>query len=160
MGQKLIVGISDWKVGRGDDVLVTYALGSCIGTCIYDRTTGISGLSHIMLPDSTAIIDGHATRMKFADTAIPDMIDKMKMMGASPSTMRAKIAGGAVMFQTSNSRFNIGERNIEAVKAVLSRLRIPILAEDVGLNYGRTMTFWAENGAVEISSTIMGKKMI
>ena len=160
MGQKLIVGISDWKVGRGDDMLVTYALGSCIGTCIYDRTTGISGLSHIMLPDSTAIIDGGKTRMKFADTAIPDMLEKMKSMGASPATIRAKIAGGAVMFQTSNSRFNIGERNIEAVKAVLMKLHIPILAEDVGLNYGRTMTFWAENGAVEISSTIMGKKMI
>lgn len=160
MGQKLIVGISDWKVGRGDDILVTYALGSCIGTCLYDKTTGISGLSHIMLPDSTAIIDGHSTRMKFADTALPDMLDRMKAMGANPTMIKAKIAGGAVMFQTSNSRFNIGERNIEAVRAALAKLRIPILASDVGLNYGRTMTFWAENGAVEISSTVMGKKML
>ena len=55
MGQKLVVGISDWKVGRGDDIIVTYALGSCIGTCLYEKTTGIAGLSHIMLPDSTAI---------------------------------------------------------------------------------------------------------
>lgn len=160
MGQKLIIGISDWKVGRGDDMLITYALGSCIGTCIYDRTTGIAGMSHIMLPDSTAIIDGHTTRMKFADTAIPDMVERMKAMGANPGAMKAKIAGGAVMFQTSNQKFNIGQRNIEAVKSTLSKLRIPILAEDVGLNYGRTMSFWAENGAVEISSTIMGKKMI
>jgi chemotaxis protein CheD len=160
MGQKLIVGISDWKIGRGDDVLVTYALGSCIGTCLYDKTTGISGLSHIMLPDSTAIIDGQTTRMKFADTALPDMLEKMKAMGAMQGAIRAKIAGGAVMFQTSNSKFNIGQRNIEAVKAALQKLRIPIIAEDTGLNYGRTMTFWAENGAVEISSTIMGKKMI
>ena len=160
MGQKLIVGISDWKIGRGDDVLVTYALGSCIGTCLYDKTTGISGLSHIMLPDSTAIIDGQITRMKFADTALPDMLEKMKAMGAMQGAIRAKIAGGAVMFQTSNSKFNIGQRNIEAVKAALQKLRIPIIAEDTGLNYGRTMTFWAENGAVEISSTIMGKKMI
>lgn len=160
MGQKHIIGISDWKVGRGDDVLVTYALGSCIGTCLYDKTTGIAGLSHIMLPDSTAIIDGHQTRMKFADTALPDMVDRMRAMGANTLALRAKIAGGAVMFQTANSRFNIGERNIEAVKAALAKLRIPILAQDVGLNYGRTMTFWAENGAVEISSTVMGKKML
>ena len=160
MGQKLIVGISDWKVGKGDDVLVTYALGSCIGTCLYDKTTGISGLSHIMLPDSTAIIDGHSTRMKFADTALPDMLDRMRAMGANTPAIRAKIAGGAVMFQTTNSKFNIGQRNIEAVKAALAKLRIPILAEDTGLNYGRTMTFWAENGAVEISSTVMGKKML
>ena len=160
MGQKLIVGISDWKVGRGDDIIVTYALGSCIGTCLYDKLSGIAGLSHIMLPDSTAIIDGNQTRMKFADTALPDMVERMKAMGASPLNLRAKIAGGAVMFQTANSRFNIGERNIQAVKAALAKLRIPILAEDVGLNYGRTMTFWAENGAVEISSTVMGKKML
>jgi len=160
MGQKLVVGISDWKVGRGDDIIVTYALGSCIGTCLYDKTTGIAGLSHIMLPDSTAIIDGHTTRMKFADTALPDMVERMRAMGANITALKAKIAGGAVMFQTSNSRFNIGERNIEAVKAALAKLRIPILAQDVGLNYGRTMTMWAENGAVEISSTVMGKKML
>jgi chemotaxis protein CheD len=160
MGQKLIIGISDWKIGRGDDILVTYALGSCIGTCIYDRTTGISGLSHIMLPDSTAIIDGHTTRMKFADTALPDMVEKMRIMGANPAAMKAKIAGGAVMFQTTNSKFNIGQRNIEAVKEALRKLRIPIIAEDTGLNYGRTMTFWAENGDVEISSTIKGKKKL
>ena len=160
MGQKLVVGISDWKVGRGDDIIVTYALGSCIGTCLYDKTTGIAGLSNIMLPDSTAIIDGHTTRMKFADTALPDMVERMRAMGANITALKAKIAGGAVMFQTSNSRFNIGERNIEAVKAALAKLRIPILAQDVGLNYGRTMTMWAENGAVEISSTVMGKKML
>ena len=160
MGQKLIIGISDWKIGRGDDILVTYALGSCIGTCIYDRTTGISGLSHIMLPDSTAIIDGHTTRMKFADTALPDMVERMRIMGANPAAMKAKIAGGAVMFQTTNSKFNIGQRNIEAVKEALRKLRIPIIAEDTGLNYGRTMTFWAENGDVEISSTIKGKKKL
>ena len=160
MGQKFIVGISDWKVGKADDVLITYALGSCIGTCLYDRRTGIAGLSHIMLPDSTAIIDGAKTRMKFADTALPDMLDRMKAMGASPASITAKIAGGAVMFQTANSKFNIGERNIAAVKQALAKLRIPIVAEDTGLNYGRTVTFWAQNGSVEISSTVMGKKMI
>ncbi len=160
MGQKLIVGISDWKVGKGDDIIITYALGSCIGSCLYDRTTGIAGLSHIMLPDSTAIIDGGQTRMKFADTALPDMLARMKQMGANVTAIKAKIAGGAVMFQTANSKFNIGERNIAAVKAALAKLHIPIIAEDVGLNYGRTVTFWAQNGAVEISSTTMGKKMI
>ena len=113
-----------------------------------------------MLPDSTAIIDGHTTRMKFADTALPDMVEKMRIMGANPAAMKAKIAGGAVMFQTTNSKFNIGQRNIEAVKETLRKLRIPIIAEDTGLNYGRTMTFWAENGDVEISSTIKGKKKL
>ena len=81
MGQKLIVGISDWKVGRGDDVLITYALGSCIGTCLYDKTTGISGLSHIMLPDSRGL-RGSEKVGKFADTAVPAIIEEMLKKGA------------------------------------------------------------------------------
>ena len=160
MAQKLIVGISDWKVCKNPDILVTYALGSCIGTCLYDKYTGIAGLSHIMLPDSTAIIDSAGARAKFADKALPDMLDYMKSLGANPAGITAKIAGGAVMFQNTSAKFNIGARNIEAVKAALSRLRIPIIAEDTGLNYGRTVTFFAENGSVEISSNVKGKKLI
>lgn len=160
MGQKLVVGISDWKVGKGDDQLITYALGSCIGTCLYDKRTGIAGLSHIMLPDSTSIADGHTTRMKFADTALPDMLDNMLRMGASRGSITAKIIGGAVMFQTSNNKFNIGERNTAAVKQALAKLGIPIIASDTGLNYGRTVTFFAADGGVEVSAAAVGKKMI
>lgn len=160
MAEKLIVGISDWKICKNPDILITYALGSCIGTCIYDRNTGIAGLSHIMLPDSKAITDGGNTRMKFADTAIPDMVQEMRRRGASVSGLTAKIAGGAVMFQTSSGAFNIGERNIAAVKMALASLGIPIIAEDTGKNYGRTVTFTADNGAVEVSSAIKGKIII
>lgn len=157
MAEKIVVGISDWKICKAPDILITYALGSCIGTCIYDKNTGISGLSHIMLPDSKAITDGSSTRMKFADTAIPDMVQEMRRRGASTVGLVAKIAGGAVMFQTTSGTFNIGERNIAAVKASLYSLGIPIIAQDTGLNYGRTVTFIAENGSVEVSSAIKGK---
>lgn len=157
MSQKLIVGISDWKIGRGDDVLVTYALGSCVGICLYDKATGLAGLSHVLLPDSSTIIGGSETRMKFADTAIPDMYAEMRRMGIS-GHLTAKIAGGAVMFAAASSQFNIGERNVAAVKKTLAALRIPIIAEDTGLNYGRTLTFFAEDGNVEISSMVKGKK--
>lgn len=154
----ITIGISDWKVCKSPDVLVTYALGSCVGTCLYDKTTGIAGLSHIMLPDSTAIAADHGgvNRMKFADTAIDDMLKKMVAMGASRSAITAKIAGGAVMFATKNDKFNIGERNIAAVKAALARLRIPIIASDTGLNYGRTVFFFSYTGRVDIKSTVHG----
>ncbi len=160
MSQKLVVGISDWKVCRSPDSLITYALGSCVGICLYDKTTKIAGLSHIMLPDSTAISDGAKTRPKFADTAIVDMLSAMKAQGASSSGITAKIAGGAVMFQSASAQFNIGERNVEAVKKVLGRLNIPIIASDTGLNYGRTVTFFAENGSLEISAAAKGKSVI
>ena len=160
MSEKLVVGISDWNICRRPDSLSTYALGSCVGICLYDKATKIAGLSHIMLPDSTAIADGAKTRPKFADTAIVDMLNAMKSQGALPSGMTAKIAGGAVMFKSASSQFNIGERNVEAVKKVLGQLGIPIIASDTGLDYGRTVTFFAENGTLEVNSASKGKSII
>ena len=81
MSEKLTVGISDWKICRSPDSLITYALGSCVGICLYDKNLKLAGLAHIMLPDSTAITGGAATRAKFADTAIVDMVEAMKAKG-------------------------------------------------------------------------------
>ncbi|MCL1904074.1 MAG: chemotaxis protein CheD [Oscillospiraceae bacterium] len=158
----LSVGISDWKIGKPPDVVVTYALGSCVGICLYDKKTKIAGLSHIMLPESTGSGEGSGlNRMKFADTAIPDMFNKMLIMGASRATVTAKIAGGATMFTTGAScRFNIGERNVASVKAALHALRIPILAQDTGADYGRTVFMYPEDGKVTIKSAGKGEKNI
>lgn len=156
----LTIGIGDFKVCRKPDVLVTYALGSCVGICLLDAQTGIGGLSHIMLPDSTAAVKGTETPMRFPDTAIPMMIKQMESMGASRSRMRSKIAGGATMFAISSDKFNIGERNVAAVKKILSQLRIPIIAEDVGENFGRTVFFYPETGGMEVRSTVKGNVML
>jgi chemotaxis protein CheD len=154
------VGISDWKVTKSPDILVTYALGSCVGICFYDKRAKIAGLSHIMLPDSTSSGEANLNRMKFADTAIPDMLKKMITMGASQAAMTAKIVGGATMFQTSSDRFNIGDRNIVAVKAALQSLRIPIVAQDIGLNYGRTVFLYSDDGTVVVKSAIKGERKL
>ncbi|MDR0804868.1 MAG: chemotaxis protein CheD [Oscillospiraceae bacterium] len=155
------VGISDWKLGQGEDIIVTYALGSCIGICMYDKNKPVGGLSHIMLPDSTSNADKTSlNRMKFADTAVPDMHAALLKKGASASTMVAKIAGGALMFATNSERFNIGERNVAAVKAALAKIHVPIIANDTGANYGRTVFFYPGTGKVEVKSTVMGCKLI
>lgn len=156
----LTIGISDMKICRPPDVLVTYALGSCVGICLLDSLAGIGGLSHIMLPDSTQATSGAATPMRFADTAVPMLISQMVMAGASRSRIKAKIAGGAVMFATASERFNIGERNIAAVKAALRKEGIPIIAEDVGLDYGRTVFFYPETGIMEVRAAAKGNKQI
>ena len=147
----LTIGISDLKVCRPPDVLVTYALGSCVGICLLDSVAGVGGLSHIMLPDSTQATNG---------AAIPMLIREMVKLGASRNRIKAKIAGGAVMFATASERFNIGERNIQAVKAALRREGIPIVAEDTGLNYGRTVFFYPETGIMEIRAASMGNKQL
>lgn len=153
MNEKIAVGISDYKTSSSPDMLVTYALGSCVGISLYDPVERIGGLSHIMLPSSSLRPDGVIDeRMKFADTAIYDMLTKMEHLGASRSRIFAKIAGGANMFGTQEDTFigTIGNRNVSAVHDELNRLGIPLVAEDVGENYGRTVHFNLEDGSVEI----------
>lgn len=155
----ITIGIGDLKVCRAPDVLVTYALGSCVGVCLLDSATSVGGLSHIMLPDSTAGTNGASTPMRFADLALPMLIRQMEGMGASRMRLKAKIAGGATMFATASDKFNIGERNVAAVKKFLMQNHIPILAEDIGLDYGRTQLFYPETGVMEIRAAAKGVKM-
>ena len=154
MGNLIVVGISDYKMAKNPGVLVTYALGSCVGICIYDRKLKAGGLSHIMLPDSTMFTRGEINRMKFADTAINDMVQALIIKGADGRHLTAKIAGGAQMFkvQEDSQLGNIGERNVKSVKNVLGQLRIPIIAEDTGSNYGRTVYFDIETGIMKVQS--------
>ncbi|MEM1485278.1 chemotaxis protein CheD [Oscillospiraceae bacterium PP1C4] len=153
MSSTITVGISDLNVVKSPDTLVTYALGSCVGICLYDPVQHIAGLSHIMLP-SSALSSNPEQGYKFADTAIVILVKKMEEMGAKSIRLKAKIAGGAQMFAAlSNSSIaNIGQRNVVAVKSVLSQLKIPIVAEDTGKNYGRTLYFSAEDGVMRIKS--------
>ena len=152
MGEIIKVGMADLKPCMAPDGVITLGLGSCVGIAIRDPGTLIGGLAHIMLPDSTAIHNSAANVAKFADTGIVELVKQMEAMGAKRSRMVAKIAGGATMFQFSsqNSMMQIGARNVEATKQVLAKLGIPILAEDTGLNYGRTVTFYPENGEFHI----------
>ena len=154
------IGIGDLKVCKVPDVLVTYALGSCVGICLLDSTAKVGGLSHIMLPDSTAGVNGASAPMRFADTAIPLLIREMEKLGASRGRLRAKIAGGATMFAIANDKFNIGDRNVAKVKEMLAKERIPILAEDTGADYGRTLFFYPETGVMEIRAATRGTKML
>ena len=155
----ITIGIGDLKACRAPDVLITYALGSCVGVCLLDSVTNIGGLSHVMLPDSTVGTGGSANPMRFADLALPMLIRQMESMGASRMRLKAKIAGGATMFATASDKFNIGERNVAAVKKFLMANRIPIIAEDIGLDYGRTQLFYPETGVMEIRAASKGTKI-
>ncbi len=122
-------------------------LGSCVGIALRDPVTKIGGLAHIMLPDSTTIRN-NSNIPKFADTGIEELVKQVTRKGANRSRLVAKIAGGAQMFGfNSNSEMvRVGERNVQATKKKLAELRIPILAEDTGKNFGRTVIFYPETG--------------
>lgn len=161
MSEMIKVGMADLKICKYPDKLTTLGLGSCVGIALYDSTTKISGLVHIMLPDSTQIRN-NTNIAKFADTGIVELIRQMVAAGATRSKLTAKIAGGAQMFAIKdNSEFmRVGERNVEAVKAVLAKENIRILAQDTGLNYGRTVEFDSATGDYLIKSVGKPEKVI
>lgn len=148
----ITVGIGDLNIATAEDVVATYALGSCVGICLYDSKNKIAGLVHIMLPWSSESKSAATNLRRFADTGISELANKMLKTGADFKYVRAKIAGGAQMFASNSAVFNIGERNVEAVKKVLDKFRIPIIAEETGKNYGRTIFFHAADGSVEVKS--------
>lgn len=161
MSNTITVGIADLNVAKDTDILVTYALGSCVGICLYDPVLKLAGLSHIMLPSVKEFTDPKAAAQtaKYADTAIELLMKKMLSMGAGKIRLRAKIAGGAQMFAPVNntSLAGIGERNVLAVKKELARLSVPIVAEDTGKNYGRTLYLSSADGVMRIKSVNKGE---
>lgn len=152
MTNRIKVGISDYKVAKTPDILMTLGLGSCVGIAIYDMETKIGGLSHIMLPDST-FFNKDIKPEKFADLAIPKMVEEITK-GNKSKKLVAKIAGGASMFNFSDLNMcgNIGERNVLAVKAKLKEMGIPILASDTGGKIGRTMVVNLETFDIDIKT--------
>ncbi len=153
MGQMIKVGMADLNLCSAPDAITTLGLGSCVGIVLYDATKKLSGMVHVMLPDSTQIRNNQ-NRAKFADTGIEALLEEMLKLGANRRCITAKIAGGAQMFafSTNNDMLRVGERNVEASKRKLAQLGIPILAEDTGATYGRTIEFYPENGNLIIKA--------
>jgi chemotaxis protein CheD len=157
MDSTVVVGISDMRVTARPGVLVTYALGSCVGVCLYDGVSGVCGLSHILLPDSR-LCPGDRNPNKFADTAVRALVARMVKEGAALARITAKIIGGARFF--GEGGMDIGRRNVAAVKEQLERLHIPLVGEDTGRNYGRTVEFSAGDGRVVVRTALKGMKII
>lgn len=162
MSEIIKVGMADLKCCKSPDGLITLGLGSCVGIALRDPVTKIGGLAHAMLPDSTAMRNSSQNIYKFVDTGIDELVRQLERMGASRSRLVAKIAGGATMFQlhSKNDMMQIGQRNVEAAKKKLRELGISVLAEDTGLNYGRTVTFFPETGDYVIRAVGKAEKTI
>ena len=150
-GANQIVGIADMKLAQGEGVLTTYALGSCIGICLYDPRIRLGALIHIMLPLN--LEPGRANTMKYADTGIRETLRQMEARGASRARITAKIAGGAKMFEVMGGTFgNIGQRNIESVHLFLKQSGIRLLQEYVGGTIARTLVFDVADGTACVRS--------
>ena len=142
---KANVGMGQVAIGQPSDVLTT-VLGSCIGVAIYHARSRMGALAHVVLPASGGR-PGHPG--KFADTAIPYMVQRLFDEGVSSNDLVAKIAGGADMFGNGGP-MQIGIRNLEAVEDALKQAGIEILGQHVGGRKGRRATFNCEDGSLAI----------
>lgn len=150
----IVLGMADLMVVSAPIKLITLGLGSCIGLVVYDSFAKIAGMAHIMLPDSRGL---HASEKvgKFADTAVPAIIEEMLKKGATRARIKAKIAGGAQMFSlpgASAEFLTVGAKNVNETKKRLARLGIALIASDTGGNKGRTIEFSTSNWMLKVKT--------
>lgn len=155
------VGMGDIKICKSPDGVTTLGLGSCIGVAIRDPITKIGGLLHAMLPDSTAIVHNKCVE-KFVDSGIEELVKQLVRAGAHRNRLEAKLAGGAQMFafQRNSDLVKVGDRNAAAARKKLKAMGIKLLAEDCGLNYGRTVIYYPETGIYVIRAVGKPEKSI
>ncbi|MGW8956152.1 chemotaxis protein CheD [Paenibacillus sp. NPDC055715] len=154
------VGMADLNVTSNPNSIRTTGLGSCVGLTLYDPHLKLAGMAHVMLPSSDIAREGQLNIAKYADTALPELFERMLKLGAERRRLVAKMAGGAQMFAFvgSGDTMRIGPRNVESCKEMLVDLGIPLLAEDTGGSYGRTIELDCETGVLNIRSVQKGVK--
>jgi chemotaxis protein CheD len=156
------VGMADLHIAVDGEVLKTTGLGSCVGLTLYDPRVRVAGMAHIMLPNSEIARGDQLNVAKYADTAVPELISRLRQIGADPKRLVAKMAGGAQMFVFAGGgdTMRIGPRNVESTKLALEPFCIRILAEDTGGNFGRTVELDSRSGIMSIRSVQHGLKEI
>ncbi len=150
---EVLVKVADWAAERGDGVLVTLGLGSCVAIMLHDPETKAGGMAHVLLP-STSLARDISNSAKFSDTAVPMLIERLTRLGADPRRLVAKLAGGASMFSqlVTPGTIQMGERNVMACRSALRAAAVPIVRESVGGERGRSVRFHLKDGRVEIRS--------
>ena len=154
--------MAELAVAGAPNQLVTIGLGSCVGVTLYDSVVKVGGMAHIMLPYRRVNSFG-GNLAKYADTALPLMIEKLVVLGAIQGRLQAKLAGGAQMFAGKGGTseiLQVGRRNVEATVQILGELGIKIIGQDTGGNYGRSLEFATTSGLLRIRTIAHGEKVL
>jgi chemotaxis protein CheD len=156
-GRELLVRVADLRIGVADDVLVTVGLGSCVAILLHDPTARVGGLAHTLLP-SPALARADGNPAKFPQSAVPRLLQLMEADGARVERITARLAGGASMFAAlaPPGTVQMGERNLLAARQALHAHGVPVVAEAVGGDFGRTVRLRVGDGRVEVSTVAHG----
>lgn len=160
-GQEVLVGLAEIRIAKGPANFAFIGLGSCIGFCALDPVADIAGAAHIMLPRSCGkVAEGQLG--KFADTAVGELIRLMEEAGAKRENITAAYAGGANLTEVegASAKFDIGSRNIAALRTVLESLHVPVKAADAGGTTGRSLKLCAETGDVTVRTIKLGEAVL
>ena len=154
------VNVAEFAVAREAGTLSTLGLGSCIALMLYDEIGRVGAMAHILLPHE-ALSRERSHPAKFASTAVPLLVRELQLAGAVGVPV-AKLVGGASMFGTllATGGVNMGERNILASRRALAAAQIPLVAEDVGGDYGRSVYFDVATGVVRVASIRHGTRHV
>lgn len=145
-----------------DKMVLQTFVGSCVAICLYDPVAKIAGMAHVMLPQNNTRDEIPKPEGKFVDVAIKVLLEKLTASGAKQNRLKAKMAGGASVFQTESNKnvFNIGMRNVDAIRTILGEKKIPIISEDVGAKGGRWVIFDATSETMTIKERTKGVSTI
>lgn len=149
------VGIGEIKIAKNPQLLVARGLGSCVGISMYDPLVKLGGMAHILLPEST-VFERPDNPYKFADLAIPALVEAMCRESGNPRRFEVKLAGGAKMFSFTSGRSggDIGAQNAERAAAILQEMGMTVTAADLGGARGRTVSL--HTGTGELVVQILG----
>ena len=158
--KEIKVDIGNYKTGQ-DSLLIAFGLGSCVGVFLYDSAHKIGALGHVLLSGSCkdkSIIKQRKYCFNLIDMMLGDLINE----GSVKEHLIAKIGGGAHMFQIFSTceRQPIGYKNVQSVKLKLQQEQIPLISEDVGGEYGRTLIANTNTGMLVVKTVIHGTKEI
>lgn len=155
MTERVPVRIGEVKVARERGVLFTIGLGSCVAIALYDADARVGGLAHAMLPRPLRTRRG-APPGRFATTAVPELIERMIELGAAHERITARIAGGASMFAALLPEYGLrlGQRNVDAVREALECAGVPIHAEEIGGEHGRSVFLDTSTGVLRVTSAL------
>ena len=150
---KHLVGVADMKLSRQPgDIIVTHALGSCLGVTAHDPVAKVGGMLHVMMPISKVNPDkAKANPYMFVDTGVPAFFEQIYKAGGNKGRLVVKVAGGANVQKSTKDNFAIGKRNHVVLKKLFWKNGILIESEDVGKDTARTMYLEIGSGRVWLS---------
>jgi chemotaxis protein CheD len=155
------VPIGGAVIAKGEVIIETYGLGSCIALILYDSSTSIGGLAHVMLPDPKKKAS-NPSAYRYCNTAVPKLIEEMCRKGAKRENIKAKLIGGSKMFSTlvPKETMDIGMKNVRGARSKLVQCKIPLVAKDTGGTHGRSIKFYISDGRVKVSSYYEGVRYL